>query len=264
MITEEKEMNRDLMEFMHQDFGAVRGIEINGEPWLVGKDVARALEYKRETKAVLDHVDEEDRQVINGKTQSQFGIELGQRGGWLINESGFYSLVMGSKLPAARKFKRWVTSEVLPSIRRNGAYMAPSLLDQVMAEPEFLFVVFDRLQAERQGRQKAERCVQKLESRVEEMESKAKFYDMAMTSRTTVSLAQAAAILNLHYGNVTLVRVLKKMGVLKADNTPTRKYLDLGYFTVKEKSISTCDGVKILRSTRVYQKGLSWMARILK
>ena len=256
-------MNRDLMEFMHQDFGAIRGVKINGEPWLIGKDVARALGYKNANRDIIRHVDEEDRQMI-GKTQYQNGIELGQRGGWLINESGFYSLVMGSKLPAARKFKRWVTSEVLPSIRKHGAYMAPSLLDQVMAEPEFLFVVFDRLQAERQGRQKAERCVQKLESRVEEMESKAKFYDIAMTSRTTVSLAQAAAILNLHYGNVTLVRVLKKMGVLKADNTPTREYLDRGYFTVKEKSISTCDGVKILRSTRVYQKGLSWMARVLK
>lgn len=263
MITEGKDMKKNLMEFMHQDFGAIRGIEINGEPWLVGKDVAKALGYKNVNRDIIRHVDEEDRQMI-GKTQYQNGIELGQRGGWLINESGFYSLVMGSKLPAARKFKRWVTSEVLPSIRRNGAYMAPSLLDQVMAEPEFLFVVFDRLQAERKGRRQAERHVQRLEGQLEEMEPKARFYDMAMTSRTTVSLAQAAAILNLHYGNVTLVRVLKKMGVLKADNTPTREYLDRGYFTVKEKSISTCDGVKILRSTRVYQKGLSWMARVLR
>ena len=263
MITEEKEMNRDLMEFMHQDFGAVRGVEINGESWLVGKDVTRVLGYKNANRDIIRHVDEEDRQMI-GKTQYQNGIELGQRGGWLINESGFYSLVLRSNLPAARKFKRWVTSEVLPSIRKHGAYIAPSLLDQVMAEPEFLFVVFDRLQAERKGRQRAERHVQRLEGQLEEMEPKAKFYDMAMTSRTTVSLAQAAAILNLRYGNVTLVRVLKKMGVLKADNTPTREYLDRGYFTVKEKSISTCDGVKILRSTRVYQKGLSWMARVLR
>lgn len=255
-------MKGSLVEFMHQDFGAVRGVEINGEPWLVGKDVAKALGYKNVNRDIIRHVDEEDRQM--SKTQYQNGIELGQRGGWLINESGFYSLVLRSNLPAARKFKRWVTSEVLPSIRRNGAYMAPSLLDQVMAEPKFLFVVFDRLQAERKERQRAERHVQRLEGQLEEMEPKARFYDMAMTSRTTVSLAQAAAILNLRYGNVTLVRVLKKMGVLKADNTPTREYLDRGYFTVKEKSISTCDGVKILRSTRVYQKGLSWMARILK
>lgn len=258
MITEGKDMKRNLMEFMHQDFGAIRGIEINGEPWLIGKDVARALGYKNTRDALSRHVDSEDKGVENYDS-----LGGGQKT-VIINESGFYSLVLRSNLPAARKFKRWVTSEVLPSIRRNGAYMAPSLLDQVMAEPEFLFVVFDRLQAERKGRQQAERHVQRLEGQLEEMEPKARFYDMAMTSRTTVSLAQAAAILNLHYGNVTLVRVLKKMGVLKADNTPTREYLDRGYFTVKEKSISTCDGVKILRSTRVYQKGLSWMARVLR
>ena len=169
MITEEKEMKGSLVEFMHQDFGAVRGVEINGEPWLVGKDVAKALGYKNVNRDIIRHVDEEDRQM--SKTQYQNGIELGQRGGWLINESGFYSLVMGSKLPAARKFKRWVTSEVLPSIRRNGAYMAPSLLDQVMAEPEFLFVVFDRLQAERKERQRAERHVQRLEGQLEESDT---------------------------------------------------------------------------------------------
>ena len=106
MITEGKDMKKNLMEFMHQDFGAIRGIEINGEPWLVGKDVAQALGYKNVNRDIIRHVDEEDRQMI-GKTQYQNGIELGQRGGWLINESGFYSLVMGSKLPAARKFKRW-------------------------------------------------------------------------------------------------------------------------------------------------------------
>lgn len=258
MITEGKDMKKNLMEFMHQDFGAIRGIEINGEPWLIGKDVARALGYKNTRDALSRHVDSEDKGVENYDS-----LGGGQKT-VIINESGFYSLVLRSNLPAARKFKRWVTSEVLPSIRRNGAYMVPSLLDQVMAEPEFLFVVFDRLQAERKGRRQAEQHVQRLEGQLEEMEPKARFYDMAMTSRTTVSLAQAAAILNLRYGNVTLVRVLRKMGVLKADNTPTREYLDRGYFTVKEKSISTCDGVKILRSTRVYQKGLSWMARILK
>ncbi|MDE6840090.1 MAG: Bro-N domain-containing protein [Oscillospiraceae bacterium] len=81
---------------------------IIGEPWFVGKDVALALGYERPAKAIPDHVDEEDRKMVDGKTQSQFGIELGQRGGWLINESGLYSLVLSSKLPGAKKFRRWV------------------------------------------------------------------------------------------------------------------------------------------------------------
>lgn len=109
--------------FSSDDFGEIRVVEIQGEPWFVGKNVAEILGYERYTKAVVDHVDEDDRINIDGKTQSQFGIELGQRGGWLINESGLYSLILSSKLPTAKAFKKWVTSEVLPSIRKNGGYI---------------------------------------------------------------------------------------------------------------------------------------------
>lgn len=115
----------DIQIFENPEFGKVRTVVINDEPWFVGKDVAEALGYERESKAVVDHVDEDDREMVDGKTQSCFGIELGQRGGWLINESGMYSLVLSSKLPTAKKFKHWVTSEVLPSIRKTGSYNLP-------------------------------------------------------------------------------------------------------------------------------------------
>ena len=105
--------------FSSDDFGEIRIVEIQGEPWFVGKNVAEILGYERYTKAVVDHVDEDDRINIDGKTQSQFGIELGQRGGWLINESGLYSLILSSKLPTAKAFKKWVTSEVLPAIKKH-------------------------------------------------------------------------------------------------------------------------------------------------
>ena len=96
---------------------------IDGDPWFVGKDVAEVLGYERPTKAIVDRVDVEDRNMIDGKTQSQIGIELGQRGGWIINESGLYSLILSSKLDTAKDFKHWVTKEVLPSIRKTGAYI---------------------------------------------------------------------------------------------------------------------------------------------
>ena len=105
--------------FSSDDFGEIRIVEIQGEPWFVGKNVAEILGYERYTKAVVDHVDEDDRINIDGKTQSQFGIELGQRGGWLINESGLYSLILSSKLPTAKAFKKWVTSEVLTAIKKT-------------------------------------------------------------------------------------------------------------------------------------------------
>lgn len=125
MKDKDKNEGKGLQIFNNPEFGEVRTTVIDGEPWFVGKDVAAALGYERESKAVVDHVDEDDRTMIDGKTQSRFGIELGQRGGWLINESGLFSLVLGSKLPSAKQFKHWVTAEVLPAIRKTGSYSIP-------------------------------------------------------------------------------------------------------------------------------------------
>ncbi len=102
--------------FSNEEFGTVRVVNVNGEPWFVGKDVSSVLGYVDVNKAIVMHVDDEDK--LNDKT----ALSLGQRGGWLINESGIYSLILSSKLPTAKKFKRWVTSEILPSIRKTGGY----------------------------------------------------------------------------------------------------------------------------------------------
>lgn len=104
--------------FNNPEFGEIRTLEINNEPWFVGKDVAAILGYQNASKALIDHVDDDDK--LNNETLSS----LGQRGGWLINESGLYSLILSSKLPSAKSFKNWVTSEVLPSIRKTGSYTA--------------------------------------------------------------------------------------------------------------------------------------------
>ena len=118
---EEKTNNSDITVFTNDNFGNIRTIEINGEPWFVGKDVAAALGYTDVKHAILDHVDSDDR--VNSKTQGQNDPEFGQRGTWLINESGLYSLILSSKLPSAKEFKHWVTSEVIPTIRKTGGYV---------------------------------------------------------------------------------------------------------------------------------------------
>ena len=110
-------MNEIMKTFNNPEFGEVRTLTIDGEPWFVGKDVAERLGYVDTNKAIAMHVDEEDK--LNDKTSSS----LGQRGGWLINESGLYSLILSSKLPNAKAFKRWITSEVIPSIRKHGTYI---------------------------------------------------------------------------------------------------------------------------------------------
>lgn len=118
------------MVFGNADFGEVRTVVIDGEPWFVGKDVAECLGYTNPSKALADHVDDDDK--LNNKTLSS----LGQRGGWLINESGMYALIFGSKLEKAREFKRWVTSEVLPTLRKTGRYEVAEdqSVNQLLAE----------------------------------------------------------------------------------------------------------------------------------
>lgn len=132
----------ELQIFSNPEFGQVRTVEIEGEPWLVGKDVARALGYQNASKALFDHVDEED------KLNNESLLSLGQRGGWLINESGLYSLVLSSKLPGAKKFKRWVTSEVLPTLRRQGTYtmQAPkSAMELLRLQSQAMFELDERV-----------------------------------------------------------------------------------------------------------------------
>ena len=120
-MRDERSMNmNNLQVFENTEFGKIRALEINGEPWFVGKDVAEILGYSDTNKAVAMHIDEEDKK-LNDKSSPSFG----QRGTHLINESGLYSLILSSKLPGAKKFKRWVTSEVLPSIRKTGGYQIP-------------------------------------------------------------------------------------------------------------------------------------------
>ena len=114
----------DLTTFTNPEFGQVRTVEIDGIPWLVGKDVAVALGYKNPGKAIIAHVDEEDKrlEMLPQETDSQNGNASPASKTALINESGLYSLILSSKMPKAKAFKRWVTSEVLPAIRKNGAY----------------------------------------------------------------------------------------------------------------------------------------------
>ena len=120
-MSDGKKKENHLQVFNSPEFGQVRTVNVDGEPWFVGKDVTVALGYQNASKALADHVDDDDK--LNNETL----VSLGQRGGWLINESGLYSLVLSSKLPTAKKFKRWVTSEVLPTIRKTGSYSIPKV-----------------------------------------------------------------------------------------------------------------------------------------
>ena len=171
-----------LQVFSNAEFGLVRSTMIKDEPWFVGKDVAEILGYVDPNKAISRHVDEEDK--LNDKTSSS----LGQRGGWLINESGLYSLILSSKLPNAKKFKRWVTSEVLPAIRKHGVFAVDTMLN----DPDAMIAALQAYKEERQRRLllESENAVQK--QQLLEMKPKVSYYDVVINSPDLISITEIA------------------------------------------------------------------------
>ena len=160
----------ELQIFKNAELGSVRTLSINGEPYFVGKDVAEILGYTNPSKALADHVDEEDK--LNNESLSS----LGQRGGWIINESGLYSLILSSKLPTAKKFKRWVTSEVLPAIRKHGVYA----VNEVLNDPDILIAALTELKAEREKTTTLKQTVAIQNQQIIEMKPKASYYDVVL------------------------------------------------------------------------------------
>ena len=136
----------DLQIFKNTEFGEIRTMTIDNEPWFVGKDIASILGYTDTFGAIKKHVDEEDKQNCQNNSFET------PRGMTIINESGLYSLILSSKLPKAKEFKRWVTSEVLPAIRKHGAYMTEQTLEQALTSPDFLIKLATELKTERAKR----------------------------------------------------------------------------------------------------------------
>lgn len=151
----------DLQIFNSPEFGAIRTIEKDGEPWFVGKDVATALGYKDTVNALKSHVDAED------KTGWQITTQFGEKETTIINESGLYSLVLSSKLPTAKKFKRWVTSEVIPSIRKTGSYSVPCDLSRLSPEMQMLKLLTDKAIENELAQQEQARQLHQVEQKVE-------------------------------------------------------------------------------------------------
>ena len=143
-------MTSELKVFENPTLGQVRTIEIDNEPWFVGKDVAEALGYSNPQKAIRDHVDEEDKGV------NELFTPGGKQKLPVINESGLYSLILSSKLPGAKEFKRWVTSEVIPSIRKTGAYLTQETLEAAILNPDYLLQVVTALKEETDKRKALE------------------------------------------------------------------------------------------------------------
>ena len=222
----------------------VRSLLINSEPWFVGKDVAEVLGYKNQNDALVKHVDDEDKDTI--AIRDSIGRN---RNTPIINESGLYSLVLSSKLPSAKKFKRWVTSEVLPALRKTGQYQVKELSGSELMAKALI---------------EAQSVLAAKDKQIEEMKPKVVFADAVATSHTSILVGELAKILKqngIDMGQKRLFAWLRENGYLIKRqgtdyNMPTQKAMDLGLFEIKEGSYVNGSGVNITTKTpKVTGKG---------
>ena len=245
----------ELQIFKNDEFGQVRTTIINDEPYFVGKDVAGILGYSNLDKAIRQHVDPEDKQpVYLNNLTAQNGSPTKAIA---ISESGLYSLIFGSKLEEAKRFKRWVTSEVLPAIRKHGAYATAPTIDKILDDPDYGIRLLQNLKEE-QERRKA------LEVQNAVMIPKAVFADAVTTSDSCILIGDLAKLLRqngVEIGQKRLFEYLRNHGFLikrrGADwNSPTQRAMEMGLFEIKETAITHSDGhVTISKTTKVTGKG---------
>lgn len=242
----------ELQVFKNAEFGSVRTIVIAGEPFFVGKDVADILGYSNPLKALRDHVDDEDKGVNEMDTPG------GRQQIILINESGLYSLILRSQLPKARQFKRWVTSEVLPTIRRHGMYA----IDEILENPDLAIAALTQLKEERRKRKELELMAAVQKQQIAELSPKASYYDLILQNKNTVPVTQIAKDYGMSGRRFN--ELLHEFGVqyrFRKTWLLYQHYADLGYTQSKTFVI---EADKSVMHTYWTQKGRLFLYDLLK
>ena len=230
--------------FSNNEFGEIRVLEIENEPWFVGKDIAEVLGYKNTNDAMKKHIDDEDKGVAKCDTLG------GKQNLTIINESGLYSLILGSKLPNAKKFKRWVTNEVLPSIRKHGAYMTEDTIEKALTSPDFLIQLATKLKEEQEKSKQLE----------DKLEKNSKMLNQISASKNSLLVREVAKTLSNHHGIVIgekkLYQKLRDWGWIFKNSTEAKQEAIIhGYLEVREGTRESSKGVFTFHVTRVTGKG---------
>ena len=258
-------MNNKVMIFNNEEFGDVRGVLVNGEPYLIGKDIAEKLGYKNTSDAIKTHVDEEDKMQIV-KRDLQMYSDIGTKGAVAINESGLYSLIMSSKLPKAKEFKRWVTAEVLPTIRKHGAYMTPEVIEKTLTDPDFLIRLATELKEEKVKRTLAEQKVIEAEQTIKTLQPKADYYDLIINNPSLVTTTQIAKDYGMAAKSFNALLHKLKVQYKKSEQWLLYcKYQDKGYVSSETLSIKRKDNTTYNKMlTKWTQSGRLFLYNLLK
>lgn len=230
---------KELQVFNYSD-KPVRTLLKDGEPWFVANDVCNILDLSNPRMAV-SRLDEDEKGVsiidtLGGKQEVS-----------IISESGLYALIFTSRKEEAENFKRWIRKEVIPSIRKHGAYMMPETIEKVLSDPDTIIRLATALKEERQRRLA--------------LEPKAEAYDAFMDGSNLQTMNDVAKCLGI--GRNKLFKFLREHKIMRANNTPYQEYIDRGYFEVKEKPIQMGDSVINYAQTFVTAKGVSWLEKLL-
>ena len=243
-------MNNAVEIFKNEEFGQVRTVLKDDEVLFVAKDICKALELSNPTIAI-------QRLDTDEVTKLNLGGLVGETN--LVNESGLYSLILGSRKPEAKKFKKWVTSEVIPSIRKHGAYMTEQTLERALTSPDFLIQLATQLKEEKEKSKE-------LENDLKQAQPKILFADSVSESDNTILIRDLAKLLKqngINIGEKRLFAWLRDNGYLikqkgQDHNSPTQKSMDLKLFRIKETAINTSKGVKINKTPKVTGKGQNY------
>ncbi len=244
-------MSNELQIFSNPEFGNIRAIEIDGEPWMVGKDVAEILGYVKPRNAIATHVDDDDKALA----PIQGGCSTGKQDTAIINESGLYSLILSSKLPSAKKFKRWVTSEVLPAIRKTGGYVIPkdypSALRALADAEEKRLALAAENEAQRQV--------------IADFQPVKQYVDTILASNETMTVTQIAADYDMSARQLN--RILHDAGIQHKVNGQWilyKKHMGMGYTKSRTINITRSDGIPdTVINTEWSQKGRLLIHKIL-
>lgn len=253
------EMENKITVFENQEFGKVRTIILDGVPYFVGKDVADILGYQNGSRDINAHVDEEDKLKYRISTAGQMREQT------IINESGLYSLILSSKLPAAKKFKRWVTSEVLPAIRKTGSYNVLDIPSYQISDP---IERAEKWIEEEKIRQAL--CIENTELKKKNveldtsLEEEKVFRNTVFETGPLLTWTKAARLIGqkVKIGRQAMLARLKIDGIIDKDNLPCARYIQSGHLDIKQRRIFLKDGSEIIKSQGfVTQKGLEWLIK---